>query len=179
MTDPLLDLLDRIMVADSMTTSLREWCNEFDIGEGPLWSDHSEGSGKVGPSPEAIEALQPGPGETIRHRGISLMRGDVGLLDADNWYVPERLPAETNRLLDETDTPFGAAVPHEGQTRKTLYVHAAEGLRAYLDTEKGNTGTPAPTIVVRAIVTLKGVPTSFVEERLRATVFTQDMCASV
>jgi hypothetical protein len=32
------------------------------------------------------------------------------LSEADNWYVPGRLTAEMNRLLDTTDAPFGRVV---------------------------------------------------------------------
>lgn len=179
MHDPLLELKRRIISADSMTSSLREWCEEFGIGEGSLRSDHSADSGNVPPNRAALDALQLVAGETVRHRGITLMRGNAGLLDADNWYVPERLPAETNRLLEETDTPFGAAVPHEGQARETLFIDIMPGLRAYLDEASRRGDVDKPVIVVRAIVTLSGVPASFVEERLRPELFTPEMRASV
>lgn len=96
-----------------------------------------------------------------------------------DWYVPERLPEETNRLLEETDTPFGTAVPHEGQARETLFIDIMPGLRAYLDEASRLGDVEKPVIVVRAIVTLSGVPASFVEERLRPELFTPEMRASV
>ncbi|MES2118089.1 MAG: hypothetical protein V4578_23180, partial [Pseudomonadota bacterium] len=41
---------------------------------------------------------------------VQLYCGDHLLSEADNWYVPDRLSAAMNRLLDKTDTPFGKAV---------------------------------------------------------------------
>ena len=40
--------------------------------------------------------------------------------EADNWYVPGRLTPEMNRLLDQTDTPFGRACQDLEFQRQTL-----------------------------------------------------------
>lgn len=167
MDDPLLTLKGRVQTADSMTEILRQWCDTHGIGHGPLRSEHAPASGELPPSPRAIDALQLRSEESTRHRGIVLMRGDVGLLEADNWYVPGRLPAEVNKVLETTDTPFGAALPGDGQTRKTLYC----------DTDPLPSDTAAlsdsarkfgpPILTVRAIVVLGEMPVAFVEERLR------------
>jgi hypothetical protein len=66
------------------------------------------------PSAEAIAVLRVRSDETTRDRGIALMRGEIGLLDADNWYIPRRLPKNVNELLETTDIPFGAALPRGG-----------------------------------------------------------------
>ena len=44
------------------------------------------------------------------------------LSEADNWYVPSRLDAEMNRVLETTDTPFGRAVAALEPTRQTIAV---------------------------------------------------------
>jgi len=44
------------------------------------------------------------------------------LSDADNWYVPGRLSADMNHLLETTDTPFGTVVRPLEPYRQTLAV---------------------------------------------------------
>ncbi len=39
---------------------------------------------------------------------------------ADNWFVPARLTAAMNALLDSTQTPFGAVIAPLGPIRRTL-----------------------------------------------------------
>ena len=46
----------------------------------------------------------------VRHRRVRLRCGGRVLSEAENWYVPGRLTPAMNRLLEETDTPFGRAV---------------------------------------------------------------------
>ena len=58
--------------------------------------------------------------EPVRYRRVQLSCGDRVLSEADNWYVPSRLTPEMNRLLDETNTPFGKAVQALGFRRETL-----------------------------------------------------------
>jgi hypothetical protein len=41
---------------------------------------------------------------------------------AENWYVPDRLTAEMNRLLETTTTPFGRAVEPLQPYRRTFAV---------------------------------------------------------
>ncbi len=66
------------------------------------------------------ERLAVGPGDQLRFRHVALFCGDKLLSEADNWYVPSRLTAEMNRLLDETDTPFGRVVRDLDFRRETL-----------------------------------------------------------
>ena len=60
------------------------------------------------------------PGEPVRYRHVRLVCGDKLLSEADNWYVPARLTPEMNRLLDETDTPFGRVIRDLNFRRETL-----------------------------------------------------------
>ncbi len=66
------------------------------------------------------ERLAVGSGDQLRFRHVALFCGDKLLSEADNWYVPSRLTAEMNRLLDETDTPFGRVVRDLDFRRETL-----------------------------------------------------------
>jgi hypothetical protein len=67
-----------------------------------------------------LAALKVEPGTPIRYRRVRLACGDRVLSEADNWYLPGRLTPEMNRLLDETDTPFGVVVKSLGYRRHTL-----------------------------------------------------------
>jgi hypothetical protein len=48
--------------------------------------------------------------DTVRYRRVRLRCGSLVLSEADNWYVPARLTADMNRLLETSDTPFGRVV---------------------------------------------------------------------
>jgi chorismate-pyruvate lyase len=61
-------------------------------------------------------------GQTIRYRRVQLFCGDHLLSEADNWYVPDRLSADMNKLLDTTQTPFGTVVRPLDFHRRTLKV---------------------------------------------------------
>ena len=58
--------------------------------------------------------------DQLRYRHVRLFCGDKLLSEADNWYVPSRLTPEMNRLLDETDAPFGRVVHDLDFRRETL-----------------------------------------------------------
>lgn len=56
----------------------------------------------------------------IKYRRVQLYCGAHLFSEADNWYVPNRLTPEMNRLLDETDTPFGKVVQPLAPYRRTF-----------------------------------------------------------
>src|SRR5262249_27099548 len=62
------------------------------------------------PSADQKQRLQVSSEDDVKYRRVRLRCGSRVLLEADNWYVPGRLTAEMNRLLNSTDTPFGRAV---------------------------------------------------------------------
>ena len=66
---------------------------------------------------------------------------------ADNWYVPSRLTPDMNRLLDDTQTPFGKVVlplkPHrETRAMQRLWSPLPEGWERMRTAS--STGTPEP-----------------------------------
>jgi hypothetical protein len=86
--------------------------------------------------------LQVGADEPVRYRRVRLACGGHVLSEADNWYVPGRLTAEMNTVLETTDTPFGRAVAGLHPVRQTL---AAELLWSPLPAGWDLTvGPPAP-----------------------------------
>lgn len=58
--------------------------------------------------------------EPVGHRRVELTCGQIVLSRADNWYLPNRLTPEMNRVLETTDTPFGVAVRALAFQRRTL-----------------------------------------------------------
>ena len=110
--------------------------------------------------------------EPVRYRRMQLFCGDKLLSEADNWYVPGRLTPEMNRLLDQTDTPFGRAVKDLDFQRQTLKATALwrplpEGweLEAAQQGRTGSLTVPDHFLEHRAILYTKAlVPFSIVVE---------------
>jgi chorismate-pyruvate lyase len=105
---------------DSATLTLERWCGSHHLAaEARIHAERIRGQDK-----EADAALRRdlavSADEPVRYRRVRLSCGDKVLSEADNWYVPSRLTPEMNRLLDETDTPFGRAVRDLGFARHTL-----------------------------------------------------------
>lgn len=168
MNDPLSQLQDRIARSDSMIECLRVWCDEFGVALGAMRSDHAPDSGRKPAGDDAMDQLRPQAGESVVHRGVTLFRGDADLLDADSWYIPERLPEAVNKLLTLTDTPFAEALPSKGQTRQTVLLQRSKSLRDDVEGPSGEDDPTRPMLTVQAVITLDGVPVCFVEERLHA-----------
>jgi hypothetical protein len=104
----------------SATLTLERWCGDHHLAsEGRIRAELVRGQDK--PADIRVRSdLAVGPDEPVRYRRVRLSCGDHVLSEADNWYVPARLTPDMNRLLDETDTPFGRAVLSLGFTRRTL-----------------------------------------------------------
>jgi chorismate-pyruvate lyase len=105
---------------DSATLTLERWCGSHHLAaDARVHAERVRGQDK-----EADAALRRDlavtADEPVRYRRVRLSCGDKVLSEADNWYVPSRLTPEMNRLLDETDTPFGRAVRDLGFARHTL-----------------------------------------------------------
>ncbi len=111
-----------ILGSRSATLTLEKWCRRQHRGEEPrIVALRLKGRPKALPSEER-EWLQASPEEEVRHRKVQLRCGSRVLSEADNWYLPNRLTADMNRLLDTTDTPFGKAVQPLDPRRRTLEV---------------------------------------------------------
>jgi chorismate-pyruvate lyase len=108
---------------DSATAVLQAWCAEHGQAT-PIRAVRVAGTDK--PADAAVrDALGAGPDDPVRYRHVKLACGERVLSEADNWYRPDLLTDEMNRLLDETETPFGVAVRALGYHRRTM---AAETL---------------------------------------------------
>jgi chorismate-pyruvate lyase len=105
---------------DSATLTLEHWCDVHRLASpARIVAEHVTGVEQL-PSPEQRRELGVTPTEPVRYRRVKLRCGTVVLSEADNWYVPGRLTAEMNTLLDTTDMPFGKVVQALHFQRRTL-----------------------------------------------------------
>jgi hypothetical protein len=104
----------------SATLTLERWCSGHGLStEAKLVARLERGTQKHLEERDR-ERLAVQSDDQLRYRHVRLFCGDKLLSEADNWYVPSRLTAEMNRLLNETDTPFGRVVHDLDFRRETL-----------------------------------------------------------
>jgi chorismate-pyruvate lyase len=111
-----------VLASRSATLTLEAWCRDHRLASDGRIVAVAE---KVAPrpaTPEQRQRLEAAPADELRYRRVQLRCGDRVLSKAENWYVPARLSAEMNRLLDTTDTPFGKAVQPLEPYRRTFAV---------------------------------------------------------
>jgi chorismate-pyruvate lyase len=105
---------------DSATLTLEHWCDVHRLASPPRIVAARVLDVEKPPSPEQRQELRVLPTDRIRYRRVRLLCGTVVLSEADNWYVPDRLTPEMNKLLDTTDAPFGKIVQALHFQRHTL-----------------------------------------------------------
>jgi chorismate-pyruvate lyase len=105
---------------NSATATLKRWCADHHIAEpAEIVAVRVRGADK--PASDAQrQLLAVSATEVVKYRRVKLVCGSVVLSEADNWYVPSRLTAAMNTMLDTTDTPFGRAVEALHFQRHTL-----------------------------------------------------------
>jgi hypothetical protein len=59
-------------------------------------------------------------GETLQYRRVRLAWGDLVVSEAENFYVPQRLPEDMRAALHDGTQPFGAVVAELSPQRTTL-----------------------------------------------------------
>ena len=108
-----------VLASRSSTLTLEAWCRDHELAREPkIVAELVKGAAKA-PTAEQRERLRVSADE-VKYRHVRLRCGQRVLSEADNWYVPARLTAEMNRLLDTTDTPFGKAVQALQPYRQTF-----------------------------------------------------------
>jgi chorismate-pyruvate lyase len=105
---------------DSATLTLESWCGAHGLASPPRIVAERVTTMDKPPTAEQRAELGVTPAELIRYRRVRLRCGALVLSEADNWYVPSRLTAEMNNVLDSTDVPFGKAVQALHFRRHTL-----------------------------------------------------------
>jgi chorismate-pyruvate lyase len=109
-----------LLAARSATAILEKWCADHHMAEAPkIVAKRAEAAEKPA-SAETRQRLAIGEGERVKYRRVALVCGAHVLSEADNWYVPGRLTQEMNRLLEETETPFGEVVAALHPYRRTF-----------------------------------------------------------
>jgi hypothetical protein len=111
-----------ILASRSATFTLEAWCGDHRLSgaaEPKIVARLVMGEDKPA-TPEQRQRLEVAPGEAVKFRHVQLLCGDRVFSEADNWYVPGRLTADMNELLETTTTPFGKAVQDLKPYRRTF-----------------------------------------------------------
>jgi chorismate-pyruvate lyase len=111
-----------ILSSPSATQSLEKWCRDHKMaGDPTIVAQTIAGIAKI-PTAEQLQRLEVTSGSDVKYRRVELRCGSHVFSEADNWYVPSRLTAEMNRILETSDTPFGTAVRPLRPYRRTFAV---------------------------------------------------------
>jgi len=157
---------------DSATLTLDRWCESHRMATTKIVAERVRDQDKD-PTDEVRKLLGVEANEPVRYRHVRLHCGLHVLSEADNWYVPARLTADMNKVLDTSDTPFGRAVQALHFHRHTLSARLLWSplppgweMGATLGTAgKGTLRIPAEIIQHRAVLSLPdGTPFSVVVE---------------
>jgi hypothetical protein len=99
-----------ILSSSSATLTLERWCRDHALADPPQILADRVDVPAMPPSAEVRSDLQVSAEDPVRYRRVELTCGAHVLSVAENWYVPSRLTPDMNRLLDDTQTPFGKVV---------------------------------------------------------------------
>ncbi|MYN03135.1 hypothetical protein GTP41_13620 [Pseudoduganella sp. DS3] len=109
-----------ILASSSATLALEQWCAAHAMATPARIVARLQRGNEQAASAEQRTRLGVDAHTVVKHRRVHLYCGDHLMSEADNWYVPSRLSAEMNRLLEETDTPFGKVVQPLAPYRRTF-----------------------------------------------------------
>ncbi|WP_133239305.1 hypothetical protein [Microvirga sp. KLBC 81] len=124
-TDALIqDLSTRLIAGATATETLLAWCDEHGLSQGPISVACRQRHVLAAVPDDVRAALRPAAGETVHFRQVQIMRGPLPLATAENWFVPQRLTAGMNDVLQTTDVPFGTVVAPLRPSRRTLAARA-------------------------------------------------------
>lgn len=118
----LRELNAELLRRDSATSVLQDFCDRHGPSPGSPIVAHAETSAVKPAGAAERRDLGIGPDAPLRYRRVALVCGDLVLSRADNWYRPDRLSPEMNRMLETTDAPFGRVAAALGYRRRTLGV---------------------------------------------------------
>ena len=114
------ELSANILASSSATLTLERWCADHAMAAEPkIVARLIRGDDKPA-SAETLNRLGVANNAEVKYRRVQLYCGTHLFSEADNWYVPRRLTPAMNRLLEETDTPFGNVVLPLAPYRRTF-----------------------------------------------------------
>ncbi len=111
-----------LLASTSATLSLETWCADHGMAREPKVVARLLRGADLPASPEVRARLAVAPDTPLKYRRVQLYCGEHLLSEADNWYVPARLTAAMNQLVEQTDTPFGKVVLPLAPYRRTVAV---------------------------------------------------------
>lgn len=153
-----------VLASRSATLTLEAWCHDHHLADdAAIVAQVAKGVTKAA-TPEQRRRLQVSPDTEVKYRRVRLRCGNRVLSEAENWYVPDRLTAEMNRLLDATNTPFGKVVQPLEPYRETFGVKM---LWSPLPQGWERGPIPAPQVTGQALI----IPDALFEHR--AVVYTR------
>lgn len=166
-------LNSELLSHDSATLTLDRWCEDHRLAIPAKIVARRMLDVDKPASAEQRRLLNVGGEEPLRYRRVQLLCGARVLSEADNWYVPGRLTAEMNHVLDTSDVAFGRAVQGLHFQRHTLSAELLwsplpKGWETQPPTAFAHSSTlsiPSQVLQHRAILTLPdGTPFSEVVE---------------
>jgi hypothetical protein len=166
------ELSEHLLHAPTATGALHTWCAARSLSAGPITVVKQSPNQPCYPDDDGLDELRPDRHERIVYRRVRLVRGPLVLSEADNWFVPDRLPPAIRELLEASDVPFGTAIAQLQPSRRTYFVGFAEFSAAWQVGAKDSSLvlSPAMTVLEHKAVVLDrdGRPLSVVSERYRA-----------
>jgi chorismate-pyruvate lyase len=110
----------QLLASRSATLTLEKWCADHRMADPPIIRAVRSAAPAMDADAEQRQRLGISAREKVKYRRVQLRCGDAVLSEAENWYVPSRLTREMNRLLDQTETPFGKVVQPLQPYRRTF-----------------------------------------------------------
>jgi chorismate-pyruvate lyase len=166
------ELSEHLLHASTATEALHTWCAARSLSAGPITVAKQAPDRPCYPDDDMLDELRLDRHERIGYRRVQLVRGQLVLSEADNWFVPDRLPPEVRELLETRNMPFGTAIAQLQPWRRTYFVRFAELSAAWEAgaEESSFVLSPAMTILEHKAVVLdrNRRPLAVVSERYRA-----------
>jgi hypothetical protein len=174
---------------DSATLTLEHWCGSHQLASpARIVAERVAGIEQPPTGQQRLE-LRVAATDTVSFRRVRLRCGNLVLSEADNWYVPGRLTADMNQLLETSDTPFGRVVQALHFQRHTIAatllwrplpegweIGAAAGYMASAGDKPGRLIAPSAVLQHRALLSLPdGTPFSEVVETYSGNVLGFDL----
>lgn len=143
----LRDLCDRLVAGPSATAVLEAWCREHGASPGTHLVADIVPCPDRPPSSAQRERLELPRDSLVRYRRVRLTCAGRVLSEAENWYVPSRLTAAMNHLLDTSEVPFGRVVHDLAPARRNLGLRLLPAGR-----DPATAGPDAPLFAIEALL---------------------------